>query len=224
MPLQHAHYAVRVTAEQRAYADALVGHAMAHHSVSNVWDGDPRHAGRTRELRTTGTLGEVVFADAYGLARPERSFGADDGQDYGRDFVLVVGGAPRRVDVKAMGRRSPRLEPHYVLNVSARQLRRDDGETDLFAHVSLSPRGRPTAAVLVGAVSRAALLAGRAGRLFRAGAVRTRANGTTFAFYEDTYEIRMDAFGPLPPPAGPARERGAARRGGRPGDAAPPRR
>ncbi len=86
MPVTY--YAVPITHEQRTYAARLVEHAMEHHPVANIWHGDARREARTREFRTTGSLGEVVFADAYGLLRPARSFGAVGGQDYGTDFVL----------------------------------------------------------------------------------------------------------------------------------------
>jgi len=200
-------YEVPVTGEQRACAAALVAHSLEHHPISNVWDGAPRHRRRTPDLRLTGTLGEVVFADAYGLPRPLRSFGAVDGQDFGEDFRLEARGAARRVDVKAMARRGRTLRAHYVLNLSARQVHRADGVTDLFFHVSLSPGREPATAALVGTVSRERLLAGTAGELFTAGTRRVRQDGSSFTFYEDTYEVRLGELDAPPPPAVPARPR-----------------
>lgn len=205
--MPHAYYSVPVTAEQRTEAARLVDHSLAHHTVSNAWDRHATSRARTRELRTTGTLGEIVFADAYGLGRPQRAFGAADGQDFGQDFVLRLDGRDQRIDLKTMSRRSPRLRGDYVLNVSARQLSRPDTVTDRFFHISLSPPGAPTEALLFGSIRRSDMLRGAVGERFPAGTVRQRGNGTTFRFYEPTYEVRLDAFQAPPVPLVWARRR-----------------
>ena len=79
--------------------------------------------------------------------------------------------------------------------------------TDLFVHVSLSPRRAPAVALVFGFVALADLLAGRTGELFKRGTVRRRGNGTSFQFYEDTYEVRMDEFEALPDPVTDAEQR-----------------
>ena len=82
---------INVTDEQKSYARQLVEHSLAHHRVANIWDQSDDKKSHTRMLRFTGSLGEIVFADLYQLPRPQRSFGATDGQDWGQDFVLKAG-------------------------------------------------------------------------------------------------------------------------------------
>lgn len=196
MPLLY--YAVAITPEQTAAADALVQHSIDHHRVGNIWDGHA--AGRTRELRRTGTLGEIVFADAYGLPRPRRSFGAADGQDHGQDFVLRIAGAERVVDVKSMHRRRASVHPHYVVNLPAEQVHRAGSRTELYAHVSVSPMAQM--ALLVGIVPAADIRSGAVGTRFAPGTTRTRADATGFDFHGSTYEVQMRHLTALPSPCG----------------------
>ena len=71
-------FQLAVSEEQKKYAYQLVDFSIEHHPVTDIFANDPDGKRRQREFRFTGTLGEVVFADAYGLARPTRSFGAID--------------------------------------------------------------------------------------------------------------------------------------------------
>ncbi len=102
-----------------------------------------------------------------------------------------------------MARNTAALRSHYVLNVTSRQLHRDDSRTDLFFHVSLSPRREPAMALLMGYVTRDSLLSNDVGAFFAEGSRRVRADGSSFPFGSDTYEIRMDEFTSPPAPLAP---------------------
>jgi hypothetical protein len=79
---------ISVSDEQKLFARQLVDYSIRHHHISNIWDKNEDRLTQTRMMRFTGTLGEIVFADCYHLARPVRSFGATDGQDWGQDFLI----------------------------------------------------------------------------------------------------------------------------------------
>jgi hypothetical protein len=180
-----------ISEEQLTYAKNLVQHSIAEHHVANIWDTSKHHAARSYELRLTGTLGEIIFADLYNLPRPTRSFGAQDGQDFGRDFNVTDNHGTRIVDVKTMSRTSSALAAHYVLNIPARNLTRSDVITTHYACISLHPRGELKWATLLGEVKKTDILHGVKGVLFKSGTVRTRADGTMFRFYTDTFEITL---------------------------------
>lgn len=194
-------FQLRVRPEQLAYAHQLVAHSLAHHTVPNIWDG---HDKDTATLRLTGSLGEVLFADVYGLPRPARAFGAADGQDWGQDFelVLVPGRRPARVDLKTMLRKSNRFYADYVLNIPANQLRRPDSRTDCYFHITLhqTPDGG-TIASFVGYVGKTEIETGAVGTLWPAGSARTRRDGSQFRFTHDTYEVDFGDLRTPPPPA-----------------------
>jgi len=171
--------------EQIEYANKLVEYSLKHHPISNIWDKQKKE--RTRELRLTGTLGEVVFADIYGLERPSRSFGAIDGQDYGKDFFLEALNA--NIDVKSMRRKSNKFFKNYVLNIPARNIKREDSITDFYYCISLHNQNNILFASLVGYINKKDILTGKIGKLYKRGTKRIRSNNTSFTFYEDTYEI-----------------------------------
>ena len=180
-----------ITDEQLAYAHKLVTHSVREHRVQNIWDTEKTHATRTNELRLTGTLGEIIFADLHGLSRPQKSFGADDGQDYGSDFKVITQEGDRNFDVKTMSRNTGALGLDYVLNIPGRNITRTDIVTTDYVCISLHPRHELKWGTIVGEVPRHQILSGEKGILYKAGTVRTRADGSTFKFYSDTYEIRF---------------------------------
>lgn len=186
-----AFFQIHATPEQLAYARELVEYSMAHHRIPNIWDGTS-HQARTVELRFTGSLGEVLFADAYRLPRPTRSFGADDGQDWGKDFELSVDGERKCFDIKAMRRRHNRFRPGYVLNIPASQLNRPDSLTDCYFHINLHEE-KPGLFVgsFVGFVGKDEIRAGAVGQFYAGGAVRIRGDDTRFQFHTDTYEVDL---------------------------------
>jgi hypothetical protein len=158
-----------VSVEQTAYARRLVEHSLTHHHVANIWDraGDKRN--HTRLLRHTGSLGEVIFADAYQLSRPGRAFGAQDGQDWGQDFVLSAGEGFFSLDVKSMRRQSGILGADYVLNIPASQLHKPNSRTTHYFCISFHQEpGKGTVASLLGFVDKQVQSRGqaRAGRPF----------------------------------------------------------
>ncbi len=204
-------YQLAITDEQIAYARQLVAHSLAHHTVHNIWD-KTRLQTRTEEFRFTGTLGEVVFADAYQLPRPTRSFGAIDGQDWGQDFIYTIDNQQYTFDIKTMRRKTGILYDNYVLNIPSKHLHRPDSRTDYYFHISLheSPR-RGWIASMLGMVAKADILAGRTGILYPKGSSRQRGNQTTFTLLSDTYEIDFQDFqSPIITPA-VEQQRGFAR-------------
>lgn len=180
-----------VTDEQKAYARRLVEYSLSHHRVANIWDKTKAaHAHTTRMLRFTGSLGEIVFADLYQLPRPQRSFGAKDGQDWGQDFVLKTETEFFSLDIKSMKRQSGVLGAEYVLNIPASQLHKPNSRTTHYFCLSFHQSdGVGTMVSLLGFVDKEAVEKGTLGILYKAGAKRIRTDRSTFIFYEDTYEI-----------------------------------
>lgn len=196
----HTFFQIPITAEQRQYAADLVAYSIKHHTVSNIWDGKAEHATRTGHLRMTGSLGEVLFADTYQLPRKKRAFGASDGQDWGLDFVWQPNydSSALRVDTKSMGRDSGIFYGNYVLNIPAAQLHKPESQTDCYFCLSFHPKQEHSIASFIGYVLKKDIIEGKIGNFYAADTVRKRANGSTFQFYEDTYEIDFCDFNPPP--------------------------
>lgn len=189
---------ISVNEEQKAYARRLVEYSLAHHRVANIWDkAGAVHAHTTRMLRYTGSLGEVVFADLYQLIRPQRSFGAKNGQDWGQDFVLKTETEYFSLDIKSMKRYSGALGADYVLNIPASQLHRPNSRTTHYFCLSFhQSESAGTIVSLLGFVDKEAVEKGALGILYKAGTKRIRADKSTFTFYEDTYEILFEDIHP----------------------------
>ena len=187
-----------VTEEQKLFARKLVEHSLRHHHVPNIWDKEKTSLSQTRMMRFTGSLGEIIFADCYHLPRPTRSFGAIDGQDLGQDFLIKSSEHTFSVDIKSMKRRTGDLSKSYVLNIPASQLHKQNSKTSHYFCISFHQLDRDgTIASLLGFIDKTSLETGASGNLYKAGTKRTRTDGTTFTFYENTYEI---LFGDIDPP------------------------
>ena len=179
-----------VSEEQKAYATKLVDFSILHHPVTDIFSKDPNGKERQREFRFTGTLGEVVFADTYNLERPKRSFGAIDGQDYGQDFLIDIGGQQMSFDVKSMGRKNNNFRENYVLNLPKYQMDKDSVITDYYFCVSLHKSiNDQYVASFIGYVSKSEIQSGKIGILYKAGTKRIKDDGGYFTFQRDTYEI-----------------------------------
>ncbi len=190
------YFSIEVKKEQITYAQKLVDYSLKHHPVSNIWDENKKKD--TPRLRMTGTTGEVVFADVYRLPRPVRSYGALDGQDYGKDFVLTIGGKSVNFDLKTMHRKSNRFYRKYVLNIPARNIRRQDSLTDHYFCISLHDEGSKVIASFLGFFDKKEVLSGAIGILYPKGSKRVRADQTSFVFQEDTYEVFFeDLYSPF---------------------------
>ena len=181
------YFSIQVQKEQIQYAMELVEYSLKHHPVSNIWDKNKES--KTQELRLTGTIGEIVFADIYKLKRPAKSFGAIDGQDYGKDFELTLKENKFNFDVKTMHRKSNIFYKDYVLNIPARNIHRKDSITDFYYCISLHEKSDNMIASFLGYISKKDILYGKIGILYNRGTKRIRADKTSFTFYEDTYEI-----------------------------------
>jgi hypothetical protein len=181
------YFSIAVTEEQISCAQKLVNYSLQYHPVSNIWDSTKKD--KTRQLRLTGTIGEIVFADVYRLPRPKRSFGAIDGQDYGKDFELKVGEKKYIFDVKTMLRKSNIFYPGYVLNIPARNIHRKDSITDNYFCISLHRGERDLIASFLGYISKQDITEGKIGILYPKDTQRIRADQSSFTFFEDTYEI-----------------------------------
>ena len=181
------YFSIIVSNEQLNYAKKLVDYSLTNHPVSNIWDNTKKE--KTKDLRITGTVGETVFADTYKLNRPSKSFGAVDGQDYGKDFELILPKNKMIFDVKTMSRKSNIFYENYVLNIPARNIRRKDSVTDYYFCISLHKSSGITIASFLGYILKSDITEGKIGILYKKGAKRTRADKTHFTFFEDTYEV-----------------------------------
>lgn len=183
------YFQIAVTDEQKQYAIELVDSSIEHHPVTDIFAHDPNGKKRQREFRYTGTLGEVVFADAYELPRPTRSFGAIDGQDYGQDFILLINEKESSVDIKSMHRKGNMFLANYVLNIPSYQLHKEFSKTEYYFCMSFHENGAQTYATFIGLIKKDDILTGKIGDLFVAGTRRIREDKTSFLFMRDTYEI-----------------------------------
>lgn len=184
------YFQFKVNNEQLKYAEELVEYSILNHPVSDIFSNDPNGKERQREFRLTGTLGEVVFADAYGLKRPSRSFGAIDGQDYGQDFLLEVQNKKMSFDVKTMGRKNNNFRENYVLNLPKYQMDKDSVITDYYFCISLHKNSSNNfMASFIGYVSKVEIMSSKLGILYKAGTKRIKDDGGFFIFQRDTYEV-----------------------------------
>lgn len=182
-------FVIKVSDEQKQYARNIVQYSIENHPVTDIFANDPDGKKRQFEFRFTGSLGEVVFADAYQLPRPSRSFGAIDGQDFGQDFQLLYSGKLVSIDVKSMHRKSNKFLENYVLNIPGYQINKDVSLTDFYFCISLHDVGETTFASFLGLIDKKKVLRGELGDLFTSGTTRIRQDGTSFRFARDTYEI-----------------------------------
>ena len=181
------YFSVFVTDEQEKYANELVEYSLANHPIPNIWDKYKKT--KTKALRITGSLGEIIFADLYQLERPKRSFGAIDGQDYGKDFELILKNKEIKFDIKTMLRKSNIFYKNYVLNIPARNIKRNDSITDYYYCISLHKSNNQTIASLIGYIKKQDILSNKIGILYKKSAKRVRKDNSSFSFFEDTYEI-----------------------------------
>jgi len=188
---------ISVSEKQKLFARELVEHSLRHHHVSNIWDKNENQLSQTRMMRFTGTLGEIVFADAYHLPRPTKSFGAVDGQDWGQDFTITSSEQIFSLDIKSMKRRSGNLASDYVLNIPAHQLQKPNSKTTHYFCISFHQSETDgTIASLLGFVDKLALENGEVGKLYKKGTKRIRTDGSFFIFQGDTYEIFFEDIDP----------------------------
>lgn len=185
------YFQIEITPEQIEFANALVDYSIKNHPVKDIFANDPGGAKRKREFRQTGTLGEVVFADMYGLPRPTRSFGAIDGQDYGQDFTLVINGQEKVFDIKAMRRKNNVFRGNYVLNLPKYQMLKKGVITDNYFCISIHEVGSIFIASFIGWVDKVKVENGEVGILYESGTRRVKDNGDSFVFMRDTYEVEF---------------------------------
>ena len=182
-------FQIDVSQEQIALANGLVDYSLLHHPIEDIFAKDPNGKTRQREFRFTGKLGEIVFADAYDLPRPTKSFGAVGGQDFGQDFALEVSGARHSFDVKSMSRKNNSFRTNYVLNLPAYQMKKSSVITDFYFCISIHQLAHKKIASFLGYVSKSEIEAGKIGILYKSGTQRIKDDGDSFIFQRDTYEI-----------------------------------
>jgi hypothetical protein len=191
-------FEIEITNEQIELAYKLVDYSIANHPVQDIFSNDPDGKKRQREFRFTGTIGEIVFADAYQLPRPTKSFGAIDGQDFGQDFELIIEEQPKSFDVKSMSRKNNVFRENYVLNLPAYQMKRETVVTDYYFCISIHKNENQHIASFLGYVSKSEILEGKIGILYKAGTKRIKDDGGSFIFQRDTYEVDFkDISSPL---------------------------
>lgn len=176
-----------ITPEQIAYARELVDFSLQNHHVANTW----RDKSQTYHYRLTGTLCEVLFADVYGLHRPARAFGAANGQDFGRDFVLCG----KVIDIKGRITETPKL---YNFQINAWQAERPNCKTDYYYFMQCYPKETPKYCLLLGSALCEDVRAERV-------AVRCKAGDTKGAVVwdNDIFDVSLQTLRPakLPPNA-----------------------
>ena len=192
------YFQFRVTPEQINAARELVEYSLIHHPVTDIYADDKKDTygltgvDRAKAYRLTGTLGEILFADVYGLPRPTRSFGAIDGQDHGRDFKLPINDTLVSVDVKTMRRNHASLRSYYVLDLPAYQIQKNH-LTNCYFHITLIADDRLTlencTAAFVGYIHKNEI--NTLGEFFPNGSKRPKDSGKPVYFSRDTYEIKL---------------------------------
>jgi hypothetical protein len=185
----HYFFQIHITPQQLEWAEQLVAYSIENHPIPDIFARDPDGKKRQRDFRRTGTLGEIVFADAYQLPRPTRSFGAIDGQDFGQDFVLTLHDAPKSFDIKTMARKNNHFRSNYVLNLPAYQMQRPTVVTDNYFCISIHQHGNQWIASFLGDVAKSDIETGKIGKRYAAGTTRVKDDGGTFIFQRDTYEV-----------------------------------
>ncbi len=182
-------FQIAISQAQIEFANQIVDYSLANHPITDIFKNDPNGKERKKEFRFTGSLGEIVFADAYGLPRPTRSFGAIDGQDFGQDFVLQIDGQLKSFDVKSMSRKNNNFRENYVLNLPAYQMRRTNVVTDYYFCISIHQVDNQYIASFLGFVSKIDIEQSTIGILYKGGTKRIKDDGGSFSFQRDTYEV-----------------------------------
>ena len=62
-------FQIEATDEQIEYTTHIVRYSIENHTVPNIWDRDESKKRQTSFYRFIGSLGEVLFADTYGIPR-----------------------------------------------------------------------------------------------------------------------------------------------------------
>jgi len=155
---------ITATPEQVHYALDAVTRALKA-NFTDYWQAQNEQANAAKSWRFDGFLGEVLFADAYGLPRPTECYGLN-GQDGGRDFV--VNGA--NVDVKATSRkRAPYNAKSLSFMPSLRCIDKADSTTQYYFFISLYEELGVYTAWFAGSISRDILQARKVGKVYKAG-------------------------------------------------------
>jgi hypothetical protein len=147
--------------------------AYSEDQVSRYNFGQRSHANGNKEEQTTGVIGQCVVMDMFGVGYVDGSSGFDNGIDISFNGVGL--------DVKTMGRTvDPR--PEYTNNLMASQMSYD---TDAYIFCSYNKKSRNL--TVCGWLPKSEIR--NVGRHYEKGAVRTRADKTTFVTKADMYEI-----------------------------------
>lgn len=187
--MNNSYFQIDINEEQVNYVNRIVEDSILNHTVTDIFANDPKGKERQREFRFTGSLGEVVFADTYQLPRPNKSFGASDGQDYGMDFKLSVNGNDISLDVKTMRRKNNIFRENYVLNLPRYQMDKELFITDCYFCISIHKEHNKYIASFIGYIEKDLIYSGKVGTLYKKGTRRIKDNGGSFIFRRDTYEV-----------------------------------
>jgi len=186
---------IKITHEQIENTNELVNYSINHHPIQDIYKNDPGGKENQRVFRFVGTIGEITFADFYYLPRPQKSYGAIDGQDFGQDFNLIIDNRNCCIDVKTMRRNNGILRKNYVVNIPSYQLYRETSLTDCYFAISIHKnRNNELYASLLGYTPKEDILSNKVGILYKAGTTRVKDNGSTFIFARDTYEVELQDF------------------------------
>jgi hypothetical protein len=159
-----------LTQEQKEWAWKYV----QENSIANR--GDKTDGSKKQQYE--GILGEVVFADMFGLKRPGKK-----GFDNGIDFTLL----DVAIDVKTMGRDCD-VRDYFTNNLFASQVEGENYKNDIYLFASIN---RTTSQLeFTGWVKKIDVLNRVTGiGYFEDGEERKRSNGTTFKVRGGLYEV-----------------------------------
>ncbi len=161
---------VPVSQEQIVYATDMV----ERYNFGQRGYGD----GNKRE-QLTGVIGQTVFADLLGVARPNGAGGFDGGHDF-----CIHG---KTVDIKTMSR-TVAMRDYFVHNFVGYQKNYD---VDFYVFASLNTKNNVL--TICGCVDKETFF--KRAKYFEKGSVRTRSDGTTFRTFAPLYEIaQADLF------------------------------
>jgi hypothetical protein len=182
------------TAEQIQYAHSALQRSLAA-GYKDKFNGKQKDTALNTDLRFRGFLGEVLFADAYGLPRPKECFGIA-GQDYGKDFVL--GGC--NFDVKTV---KLKTTPTAARNVSFilpdSMIDAPKSVTEYYFFIAIIETSGGFDAYLCGSISAAKIKARTIGTAYKAGDKLHFGRGTAndFVFHNDCLRLNIGEIVPV---------------------------
>lgn len=183
------YFQIHVTDEQKRYAKKLVESSMFHDFDHNFFRGDPEGKERMERYRYVGTLGEVVFADTYGLTRPKISYDAIDAKEFGQDFLLQLDNISYTINLRTKYREYITYNENHIFGIQSIELHKGFSNTNYYYCIIFEDQNEVTVANFIGLIKKDSVLRGEIGKLIPPG-TRCKDGKTTVSFH-DTHEIKF---------------------------------